>query len=78
MATIHLDAIRSNYAEAVLRAEGRSVIAVVKAEAYGHGAVPVSLALVAAGCQRLAVATVEEGRALRDRGIEPPIVQSAD
>lgn len=74
VATVHLDAIRSNYAEAVLRAQGRSVIAVVKAEAYGHGAVPVALALVAAGCQRLAVATVEEGRALRDADVEVPIL----
>jgi alanine racemase len=74
VATIHLDAIRSNYAEAVLRAEGRSVIAVVKAEAYGHGAARVAHALVAAGCQRLAVATVEEGRALRDADVAVPIL----
>lgn len=50
------------------------VIAVVKADAYGHGAVPVAQALCRAGVQRLGVATVEEGLALRQAGISAPIL----
>lgn len=50
------------------------VIAVVKANAYGHGAVPVARTLVAAGVERLAVATVDEGRELREAGIRGQIM----
>jgi alanine racemase len=50
------------------------VIAVVKADAYGHGAVPVSRALVAAGCEQLAVVSLEEGCALREAGLSVPIL----
>lgn len=73
-ATIHLGAIRANYAEAFRRAAGRGVIAVVKADAYGHGAGPVARTLVDAGCPRLAVATLDEGLALRGAGIAVPIL----
>jgi alanine racemase len=52
----------------------KQVIAVVKANAYGHGAVPVARTLVAAGAERLAVATLSEGLELRDAGIEGPIL----
>ena len=47
----------------------REVIAVVKANAYGHGAVEVSRTLVGHGVERLAVATLGEGLALRAAGI---------
>jgi alanine racemase len=50
------------------------ILAVVKANAYGHGAVPVSQALLASGAHRLGVATVEEGVALRQAGITAPIL----
>jgi alanine racemase len=50
------------------------VIAVVKADAYGHGAVPVVRALLEAGCRRFAVLHVEEACELRDAGIEAPIL----
>jgi len=73
-ATIHLGAIRANYAEACRRAGGKSVIAVVKADAYGHGAGPVARTLVDAGCPRLAVATVDEGLELRSAGVAVPIL----
>ena len=73
-ATIHLGAIRANFAEARRRAEGRELIAVVKADAYGHGATRVSRALVEAGCRWFAVATVAEGAALRDVDIREPIL----
>ncbi|MFH0911465.1 MAG: alanine racemase [Planctomycetota bacterium] len=45
----------------------------VKNNAYGHGAVPVGRAALAAGASRLAVATVAEGEELRRAGIEAPI-----
>lgn len=57
-----------------LAGEGRSVIGVVKANAYGHGAVEVSRTLVHNGVERLAVATLGEGLALRKAGIEAPIL----
>ncbi len=52
---------------------GCQVIGVVKANAYGHGAVEVSRTLVRHGVERLAVATVGEGQALRAAGITEPI-----
>ncbi len=61
IATIDLGAIRASFAEARRRAEGRELMAVVKADAYGHGATRVSRALVDAGCRWFAVATVAEG-----------------
>ncbi len=47
-------------------------MAVVKADAYGHGAVPVSRAALEAGADSLAVVTVEEGAELRRAGIRGP------
>jgi alanine racemase len=67
-------AIRSNLAALRARAPGSEVIAVVKANAYGHGDVAVTRTLVASGVERLAVATVDEGMRLRDAGIATPIV----
>lgn len=55
-----------------------SVMAVVKANAYGHGAVEVSRALVQAGVPRLAVASVHEGVALREAGITADILVLVD
>ena len=52
----------------------RSVIGVVKANAYGHGAIEVSRTLLSKGVERLAVATLGEGLALRGAGIEAPIL----
>jgi alanine racemase len=73
-ATIDLRAIRANFAEARRRAEARELMAVVKADAYGHGAARVSQALVEAGCRWFAVVTVAEGAELRDAGIREPIL----
>jgi alanine racemase len=53
-------------------AQGREVIGVVKANAYGHGAVEVAKTLVAQGCRRLAVVSVGEAIALREAGIGSP------
>jgi alanine racemase len=51
-----------------------SVIAVVKANAYGHGAIPVARTLLAEGAERLAVATLGEALELREAGIDAPIL----
>jgi alanine racemase len=74
VATIDAAAVRENFAEAGRRAEGRTLFAVLKADAYGHGAVGVARVLVGAGCERLAVVSVEEGLELREAGIELPIL----
>ena len=69
------DAIRHNLG--VVRAvagPATSVIGVVKANAYGHGDLAVSRTLVAAGVERLAVATIDEARGLRAAGIAVPIL----
>jgi alanine racemase len=50
------------------------IIAVVKANAYGHGAAEVGLALEAAGASMLACADIEEGVVLRDAGVGLPIL----
>jgi alanine racemase len=73
-ASIDLAALAENYAEAERLAAGRRVIAVVKADAYGHGAAPVARRLVAAGCERLAVATVAAGAVLRAAAVRVPIL----
>lgn len=49
-------------------------MAVVKANAYGHGAIEVTRSLVRHGISRLAVVSVDEGLALRQAGINTPIV----
>ena len=53
---------------------GRGVWGVVKANAYGHGAVPVGRALEQAGVHGLAVSSLEEGLELRGGGIGCPIL----
>ncbi len=73
-AVIDLGALCANYEVARAHAGGGSVIAVVKADAYGHGATRVALALEAAGCARVAVATVEEAVLLREGALACPIL----
>lgn len=73
-ATIDLRALRANFRVARELAGRREVIAVVKADGYGHGAESVSTCLVEAGCEWLAVLTVPEGVALRDAGLQAPIL----
>jgi alanine racemase len=68
------DAIRSNLRVIREAAGGAQVIGVVKANAYGHGAVPVARTLVGVGVERLAVATVDEAAELRAAGIGQPVV----
>lgn len=54
--------------------DGTQVMAVVKADAYGHGAVPISFAALDAGASWLAVALAEEGAELREAGISCPVL----
>lgn len=74
VAAVDLKALSHNYAEVTRRAGGRKVLAVVKAQAYGHCARPVARTLIELGCPMLGVATVEEGRELRAGGITVPIL----
>ncbi len=73
-ARIDLAALEHNYREVVRRAEGRKVLVVVKARAYGHGAATVSRRLLERGADMLGVAIVEEGRELREAGINAPVL----
>jgi alanine racemase len=74
-ARIDLDAFARNVRLAVrLAGPERRVLAVVKADAYGHGAAVLAGAAVAAGASKLGVATVGEARALRAAGIDRPIL----
>jgi alanine racemase len=71
---VDLGAIRANVAALVDLAEPAALLAVVKANGYGHGAVPVARAVLAAGASWLGVARIEEGEQLRDAGIDAPIM----
>jgi alanine racemase len=71
-AVIDTRALRHNLRTIRERARGARVMAVVKANAYGHGLIPTALALAEADA--FAVARLEEGLALRGAGITQPIV----
>jgi alanine racemase len=73
-AEVDLSAIRANAAALFAVAAPARVCAVVKADGYGHGAVSVSYAALEGGVDGLAVALVSEGQALRDSGIDAPIL----
>ncbi|HWM89775.1 MAG TPA: alanine racemase [Thermoanaerobaculia bacterium] len=72
---VDLEALESNLATVRSRLPPVTrTMAVVKADAYGHGAVGVSRALAAAGVDWLGVALLEEGAEIRRAGIEMPIL----
>jgi alanine racemase len=74
-AIVDFDAIAQNVASVkALVGASVHVMAVVKANAYGHGAIAVSRTALAAGADHLGVATVDEGVHLRTAGIDDPIV----
>jgi alanine racemase len=73
-AEVDLGAVAHNVGLLVERAAPAAVCAVVKADAYGHGAVPVARAALDAGATWLAVALVEEAAELRADGIDAPIL----
>lgn len=74
LAEIDLAAIRRNVATLKAVVGDALFMAVVKADAYGHGAVPVAKAALEAGAAWLGVALVEEGSELREAGITAPIL----
>src|SRR3954451_10736110 len=78
VARVDLGAIQTNFRSiaAHLAGEraGTRLIAVVKANAYGHGAAQVALALEGAGADLLACADIEEGHALREAGVRAEIL----
>ena len=80
IARVDLHALRHNFAaiQQYLASESRrtppAVIAVVKANAYGHGAERVALALEQAGATMLACADIEEGIVLREAGVRVPVL----
>ncbi|HEV3275845.1 MAG TPA: alanine racemase [Terriglobia bacterium] len=73
-AEISLPALRRNFERVRRLAGARRVMAVIKADAYGHGAVAVARCLAGCGVDWLGVATVEEAVELREAGIEQPIL----
>lgn len=73
-AVVDLDAYRYNVAALAAIAPGSALMAVVKADAYGHGLVPVSRAARQAGAGWLGVVTVEEAVALREAGDTGPVL----
>jgi alanine racemase len=74
-AEIDLDAVDANVRELCrLIGPGVELIAVVKANGYGHGAVAIAAAALRAGAKRLAVACVDEGVELRRAGLATPIL----
>jgi alanine racemase len=75
-AVVDLDAIRHNVALLADHAAhgGAQTMAVVKADGYGHGAVPVARAALAAGADWLGVCTTDEALQLRAAGITAPIL----
>ncbi len=72
--TVDLDAIISNIGLLKGHTDGRAQLAVVKANAYGMGAVPVAKALASGGADWLGVALAEEGVQLRRAGVSLPIL----
>ncbi|MEE8345760.1 MAG: alanine racemase, partial [Dehalococcoidia bacterium] len=73
-AEIDLDAFAYNVAALKRQANPAVMVAVVKANAYGHGAIAVARAALEAGSERLAVICVDEGEQLRQGGITAPIL----
>jgi len=71
---VDLDAIAANVAALKAQAAAPALMAVVKADAYGHGMVPSARAAIAGGADWLAVALVEEGVELRAAGISVPVL----
>lgn len=75
VAEVDLGALAFNYRQIKKRIpRGTNILAVVKADAYGHGALPVSLKLERLGVSYLGVAITEEGISLRKDGVKIPIL----
>ena len=77
-AEVDLGAVAHNVRAMAALAAPAQLCAVVKADGYGHGAVPVARTAIGAGATWLAVALAEEGVALRDAGIDAPVLVLAE
>ena len=73
VAEVDLSAIAHNL-KLIKEKTNSQVLAVVKADAYGHGLIPVAKAAVAAGADWLGTALLEEGLALRAAGVKTPLI----
>ncbi|WP_164667910.1 alanine racemase [Virgibacillus doumboii] len=73
IAEVDLAAFKENIRTFKQVAADSMLMAVIKTNAYGHGTVPIGLAAVEAGADRLGVTTVEEGALLRENGITVPV-----
>lgn len=73
-AEINLDNLAFNIQQIRLKAKSKEIIGVVKADAYGHGAIEVAPVLLKNGATRLAVAVLNEAIELRNSGIQCPIM----
>jgi alanine racemase len=73
-AEIDLGALRHNVATLATHIGSQELWAVVKADAYGHGAIECARVALQSGAQGLCVALVQEGIALRQAGINAPIL----
>jgi len=73
-ATVDLGAIRRNVEVLREHAGPAAVMAVVKADGYGHGLVPSALAALRGGASWLGVAHLSEAMALRDSGVTAPVL----
>ncbi|MBO5869779.1 MAG: alanine racemase [Clostridia bacterium] len=73
-AQVCLNRIAQNYNYIQSLTNGKPVMAVIKADAYGHGAVQVGRKLQEIGCRYFAVATLDEAKELRDSGIDGNIL----
>jgi alanine racemase len=74
LARVDVGAIERNCARLVAAAAPARLCAVVKADGYGHGAVPAARAALAGGASWLAVATALEARELRTEGVDGPLL----
>ncbi|SFR85270.1 alanine racemase [Agromyces sp. CF514] len=73
-AVVDLDAVRANVATLAAQVAPAEIMAVVKANAYGHGAVPVAHAALDGGATWLGVADLDEAFELRAAGITAPVL----
>ena len=71
---IDLDRLTQNYEAIAWSVSPAKVMVILKANAYGHGMVPVAHHLVSIGADYLGVAVLEEGILLRESGIKAPIL----
>ena len=71
---VYLSQIIANYQTIQAHVENRKVMAILKANAYGHGLIPVAKTMQQIGCPYIGLAYLEEGIELRRAGIDIPIL----